>query len=100
MLKTAFFVKHQLTATKAKFDGDTQNLRRELIVDLMILKDYTSRRSNDRRISDKNRIKWMQVTAEIARTIGYISKDLEAVDIKERIKKLQKILETVLQIFS
>ncbi|MCW4023119.1 MAG: hypothetical protein ACOWW1_02300 [archaeon] len=93
MLKTAFFVKHQLTATKTKFDGDTQKLRRELIIDLLFLKEYTSRRSNDRRLSDKNRIKWMQVTAEITRAISYISKDLDTLDNKERIEKLQKILE-------
>ena len=93
-MKTAFFVKHQLTVTKAKFDGDTQKLRRELIIDLLFLKEYTSRRSNDTRLTDKNRMKWMKVTADIARTIGYISKDLDTTEIRGHIEKLQKILDT------
>ena len=92
-MKTAFFVKNQLIVTKAKFDGDTQKLRRGLIVDLVFLKEYTSRRSNDKRLTDKNRIKWMQVTTYIARTISYITKDLDKKEIKKRIEELQKILD-------
>ena len=94
-LKTVFFMKRQLIATKVKFDRDTQNLRRELIVDLLFLKEYASRRSNDKRISEKNRIKWMQVTAEIAPTISYISKDPDIVDIKNQSKNYKKILATI-----
>lgn len=94
MLKTVFFLKRQLTATKTKFDGDTQNLRRELIIDLLFLKEYAERRAKDRRLSRKNQMRWMHITGEIARTINYITKDFDATDIKERIEKLRALLDT------
>ena len=94
MLKTTFFLKQQLTATKTKFDGNTQNLRRELIIDLLFLKEYASRRAKDRRLTTKNRLKWMHITGEISRTINYITKDFDAIDTKKRIEKLRKILDT------
>ena len=80
--------------TKTRFDGDTQKLRRELIVDLLFLKEYTSRRANDRRLKDNNRLKWTQITAEIARTINYIIKDFDKTDIKKRIEELTTLLDT------
>ena len=93
-MRSVLFLKLQLMATKTKFDGDTQKLERELIVDLLFLKEYTSRRANDRRLKDNNRLKWTQITAEIDRTINYITKDFDKTDIKKRIEELTTFLDT------
>ena len=93
-MKSALFLKRQLTATKTRFDGDTQKLRRDLIVDLLFLKEYTSRRANDRRLKHNNRQKWTQITTEIAKTINYITKDFDKTHIKNKIEQLTKLLDT------
>jgi len=92
MLKTAFFLKRQLTAAKGKLDLNTQEIRRELIIDLLFLKEYADRRAKDRRLTRKNQMGWMHVAGEISRTINYIARDFDAVEIKARLEALEKLL--------
>jgi len=100
MLKTVFSRKNQLTLKKRiakiveKFDGDTQRVRGQLILDLKVLAELAhdqATKINERRRPTKKHQKWAQLAAYISNAINRIAREYDDKKILEELEELKKM---------
>ena len=100
MLKTDFSRKKPPTLKKRivkiakKFDGDTQRVRGQLILDLKVLAELAHNQATkikERGSPAKKHQKWAQLAAYISNTINRIAKEYDDKKILEELEELKKM---------
>ena len=100
MLKTVFSGKKQLALKKRiakvaeKFDGNTQRVRGQLILDLKALAELAhdqATKTKERGKPTKKHQKWAQLATCISRAIGFVAKEYDAAKIREQLDELTRM---------
>lgn len=94
--KTTFFSKFERTVKK--FRVNTQRIRTELILDLKELADFARDRVHDSRIKgSKQKQRWAQLAAYIARSVNIIAKEYDEKKIAAKLDEIRRLVETEIQ---
>ena len=97
MLKQIFLPKKRLalkariTKIAEKFDGDTQRVRGQLILDLETLLEMVHRKAQHKGATTKNKQKWAQLATYISRALGFIAKEYDAAKIRKQLDELTRM---------
>ena len=100
MLKTVFSRKKQLVLKARiakiakKFDGDTQKIRGQLILDLKVIAEMAYDQATKIKKGGrptKEQQKWAQLAAYISNTINRIAREYDDKKILEELEKLKKM---------
>lgn len=76
------------------FDGDTQKIRGQLVLDLKTLAEMAhdqATKIKERGRPTKEHRKWAKLAADITRVIGWMTKDFDTFKIKEELQHLQEV---------
>jgi hypothetical protein len=78
-----------------KFDGDTQRIRSQLILDLQTLSDIANQKVNETTNPKqwKERLEWIKMAAYISQVINSISKTYDLIQIKLELDRLRKTIQ-------
>jgi hypothetical protein len=90
-LKTKLKVKARIAKIAKKFDGHTQKIRGELILDLKALAEQALDNAAHKGATPKNKQKWTQPAAYISNTINRIAKEYDDKKILEELEELKKM---------
>lgn len=99
MLKTNFSrkkptLKKRIVKIAKKFDGDTQRVRGQLILDLKVLAELAHNQATkikERGRPAKKQQKWAQLAAYISNTINRIAKEYDDKKILKELEELKKM---------
>lgn len=84
-------MKARIAKIATKFDGDTQKIRGELILDLKALAEQALDNAAHKGATPKNKQKWAQLAAYISNTINRIAKEYDDKKILEELEELNKM---------
>lgn len=83
-----------------RFDGDTQKIRGELILDLKVLAELAhdqATKIKERGRPTKQHRAWARLAAYISQTINSIAKEYDVVKIKAKLEELKRLVEVELR---
>lgn len=80
-----------------KFDGDTQRLRHELLIDLKTLSEIANQKAAETTHPQqhKQRIEWIRISAYISQVINSIAKTYDVTQIKTELQQLRQKIEEI-----
>jgi hypothetical protein len=79
-----------------RFDGDTQKIRGELILDLKVLAELAhdqATKIKERGRPTKEHRNWARLAAYISQTINSIAKEYDLMKIKKKLEEIKRMVE-------
>jgi hypothetical protein len=88
------FLQRRISNLTEKFDGDTQHLRAQLIMELKFLQETAVQQTQSipgRKTADQQN--WVRLATYISQVINSISKTYDVTQIKDELEELRKTIE-------
>jgi hypothetical protein len=85
------FIERRITNLSEKFDGDTQHIRAQLIMELKVLQETAIQQTQSvpgRKTADQQN--WVRLATYISQVINSISKTYDLSQIKDELEELRK----------
>jgi hypothetical protein len=88
------FLQRRISNLTQKFDGDTQNIRSQLILELRSLLEVATEQSlSTGGQKSAERQNWIRLATYISQVINNISKTYDVTQIKDELEELRKTIE-------